>query len=102
MTPTDQFFDITPPSNVAGPNQVQTSSTGAAAGVAVFTSLDAAHQPVGKVMVCFEATTEDAFVRFGPATSSGTTAVNGAIVKAGQPGRVFCLDPVKHAFMDVY
>ncbi len=102
MTPTDLFFTIVPPSNAAGPNQVQSNATGAAAGVALFTGLAAANRPVGKVFVCFEAVTEDCFVRFGPATSSGTTASNGLIVKAGQPGRVFWMDPTRHAFMDVF
>lgn len=98
----DAFFRILPPSNVAGPNQVQSVATGAAAGVAVFTSLADADEPKGKVMVCFEAVTSDCYVRFGPATSSGTTASNGLIVKAGQPGRVFYLEPTSHAFMDVF
>jgi hypothetical protein len=102
MTPTDVFFSIIPPSNVDGPNEIQSSATGAAAGVALFTGLAAADRPVGKVCVCFEALTADAYVRFGPATSAGTTAANGAIVKAGEPGRVFVLDPDKHAYMDVF
>jgi hypothetical protein len=102
MKPSDAFFYIVPPSNVAGPNQVQNRATGAAVGQAVFTGLAAADQPPGKVWVCFEAVTNDCYVRFGPATSAGTTAANGLLVKAGQPGRVFYLDPVKHAFMDVF
>lgn len=102
MSINDLFYRILPPTNVAGPNQVQTMTTGAAAGQAVFTGLAAANRPCGKVYVCFEAVTEDCYVRFGPATSSATTATNGLIVKAGQPGRVFYLEPTAHAFMDVY
>ncbi len=96
------FFNILPPSNFAGPNQVQSVASGAAAGVAVFTSLAAADQPKGKVWVLFEAVTEDCYVRFGPTTSAATTAANGLLVKAGTPGRVFYLEPTKHAFMDVF
>lgn len=102
MTPTDTFFSIVPPSNVAGPNQMQSAVTGAAAGVALFTGLAAADRPVGKVCVAFEADTADAYVRFGPATSAATTALTGAIIKYGEPGRVFMLDPDKHAYMDVF
>ncbi len=96
------FFNITPPSNAAGPNQVQSVVTGAAAGTALFTGLAAADQPQGKVFVCFEATGNDVYVRFGPATSAATTAANGLIVPVGQPGRVFYLVPGKHDFVDAY
>ncbi len=102
MTPVDSFFFIVPPSNVAGPNQVQTMTTGAAAGQATFTGLAAANRPIGKVFVCFEAVTTDCYVRFGPATSSATTTANGLLIKADQPGRVFYLDPVNQAFIDAY
>ncbi len=102
MTKTDLFFNITPPSNVAGPNQVQSAVTGAAAGNALFTSLADAIRPHGKVFVCFEATGNDVYVRFGPATSAATTAANGLIVVAGQPGRVFYLTPGVHEFVDAF
>lgn len=96
------FFNITPPSNVASPNQVQSVVTGAAAGTDLFTGLAAADKPQGKVFVCFEATGNDVYVRFGPATSAATTAANGLIITAGQPGRVFYLVPGKHDFVDAY
>ncbi len=97
------FFNITPPYNVASTaNAVQSVATGAAAGTALFTSLADAERPHGKVFVCFEATGNDCYVRFGPATSSATTAANGLIIVAGQPGRVFYLVPGKHEFVDAY
>ncbi len=102
MTPTDAFLTIVPPSNVNGPNQVQESATGAAASVAVFTGLAAGDRPVGRVFVTFEALTADCYVRFGSTTTTATSADNGLIIKAGDAGRVFQLDPDKHAKMDVY
>lgn len=100
MTPTDLFFRILPPAT-SGPNQVQSVVTGAAAGHALFTGLSS-DAPKGFVYVCFEAVTNDCYVRFGSVTSSGTTTANGLIVKAGEPGRVFYLSPKAQAFVDVY
>lgn len=102
MTPTDQLSTAVPPSNTTGPNQVQSAATGLAAAVSTFGGLAASDKPVGKVNVRFEAAGADAFVRFGPATSAATTAATGLIVKAGDYGRVFTMDPDKHAFMDVF
>ncbi len=96
------FFDILPPYNSTGPQQVQSVATGAAAGTALFTSLSAANQPVGKVFVCFECTGNDCYIRIGPATSAATTAANGLIIVAGQPGRVFYLTPGVHNFVDAF
>lgn len=99
---TELFFNILPPSNVAGPQQVQSVATGAAAGTDLFASLAAGDQPAGKCFVCFEATGSDVYVRFGPSTSAGTTAANGLIIVAGQPGRVFYMTPGKQQFVDAY
>lgn len=101
MDRSDLFHSPIPPSNVDGPNQVQTMTTGAAASQAVFTGLAAANRPIGHVYVVFEAITKDAYVRFGSTVTTDTTAANGLLIKAGEVGRVFLLHPTKHALMDV-
>ena len=102
MTPTDMFFYIVPPSNVDSPNEVQSLVTGAADSQDLWSGLDAADIPPGSVFVCIEALTADCYVRFGNTVTTGTTANNGLIVKAGQPGRLFYLNPTKHKYMDVF
>ncbi len=57
-------------------------------------------------MLLLEASANDCFVRFKaglPATAAAaaTTIVNGLIVKAGQPGRVFHVNPELHGVIDV-
>ena len=97
------FFNITPPANVAlTPNAVQSVVTGAAAGTSLFAAMADADRPHGKVFDCFEATGNDVYGRFGPITSAATTAANGLIVVAGQPGRVFYIVPGKHDFVDAF
>ena len=99
----NSFYRRKPPANVTTSlHSVQNLVTGAAAGQAVFTGLTDAAEPKGKCWVTFQAQgSQDVYVRFGPDTSSGTTAANGYCLKAGVE-ESFYLDPIKHAFMDCY
>ncbi len=102
----DVFFNIAPPT-VGGANGVLSVATsGAAANYdwrAALVALSA--DPKGSVFLLLEASTEDVYVRFKaglPATAAaaGTTVVNGLLIKADQPGRVFHVNPETHGVVD--
>ncbi len=102
-TAEDLFFYICPPtvSTVDGAHQVLTVATGASAANYDWFNILGANAPKGSVFLLLEASTKDVYVRFKQgvpetAAAAGTTAVNGLLVKADQPGRVFYVNPVIH------
>ncbi len=102
-TQEDLFFYISPPtvSSQDAKYQVLSTATGAAAASYDWIgALPAADAPQGPVMLLIEALTQDMYVRFGNAATTGTTSSNGLIVKAGQPGRVFYCHPIRHRYID--
>jgi hypothetical protein len=102
--PADIFFWVYPPtaSGIDDNHKVlSTATSSAAANYDWVTALGTAAPP-GTVMLTLEATTQDCWVRFKPTTSAaGTTTTNGLIIKAGQPGRSFYVNPAKHGVIDV-
>ncbi len=84
--------------------QVFTVNTGAAASQNIWSGY-AAHPvtglktPDGKVWLELEAVGATAYVRFGTAASTATTAANGAGIVVGQPRRFF-VNPEIDIFMD--
>lgn len=95
----DTFFNAIPPA-VSGTYKVQNDTTGAAAAAFDWYGGLSTDAPVGRVWLYLEAVTTDAYVRFGSSSTTGTTANNGVIVKAGSPGVVFYVDPVLHRYID--
>ncbi len=96
------------PPRVAGENpeqQVFTVATGAAASSDIWTgyATDAGglKTPQGKCWLELEATGAAAYVRFGTAVTTATTATNGAILPVGSPRRFF-VDPTKDLYMDLF
>ncbi len=106
-TAEDLFFYICPPtvSTVDAAHQVLTVATsGSAANYDWFNILGTA-APKGSCMLLLEASTKDVYVRFKQgipesAAAAGTTIVNGLLIKADQPGRVFHVNPVLHGVVD--
>jgi hypothetical protein len=103
-SPLEAFFAICAPtvSSVDAEHQVLSVATsGAAANYDWVTALSTS-APKGSVMLTLEASTKDCYVRFKPTTAAaGTTAVNGLLVKADQPGRTFYVNPDRHGVIDV-
>ncbi len=100
----DQFFGICPPtvSTVDGKHQVLSVATSTSAANYDWVTALSTNAPEGSVMLLLEASANDCFVRFKPTTATAaTTIVNGLLVKAGQPGRVFLVSPVSHKIIDV-
>ncbi len=99
----DVFFYISPPSvaGVDAEHQVlSTTTTNTAANYDWVTALGTA-APKGAVMLTLEASTKDVWVRFKPTTAAaGTTATNGLLIKADQPGRTFYVNPQRHGVID--
>src|SRR5687768_6204306 len=98
------FFDIQPPtvSTVDAEHQVLSTATGAAAANYDWVTALGTAAPKGTVYLLLEALTQDVYVRFKPTTSAaGTTTANGLIIKAGEPGRAFYVDPIKHKVIDM-
>ena len=56
--------------------------------------------PAYKCFVTVEAKGSDAYVRFRDSATTNTTATNGLLIKADQPGQSFYVDPIKHGFLD--
>ena len=95
------------PPRIAAENdseQVFTVNTGAAASQSIWGGY-AAHAvsglktPEGKVWLELEAVGATAYVRFGTAATTATTAANGAAIVVGTPRRFF-VDPLKDVYMD--
>lgn len=84
-----------------GEHAVIAKTTGAAAAWDWVTDLSTSY-PKGTVFVCLEANTYDCYVRFGPTSTTATTADNGLLVSCTQPGRKFFVDPTQHKYIDVY
>jgi hypothetical protein len=61
----------------------------------------AGQSPKGKVWLELEATGFDAYVRLSRTATTGTTAANGSVVRAGQPAVVYFIDPTIDLFLDV-
>ena len=100
MNQTDRFFQILPP-EVAGENMVISATTAAAAANWDWVTDLGASYPKGTVFVLLEANTSDCYVRFKAAgDTAATTALNGLLIKADQPGRPFWVDPTLHRFID--
>ncbi len=97
------FFDRKPPSNVAtSRHQVVSNDLDASAEAWDWTAaLTTATAPLpdGDVWVCLEAVVSTIYVRFGPATSTATTAKNGTALLVGVP-QYFYVNPTKHKFID--
>lgn len=55
--------------------------------------------PAGKVLVEFEALTNDVYFRCARSATTATTTSTGAVLKVGTP-RVFYLDPSKDLYID--
>jgi hypothetical protein len=94
---------LLPPSNVAGPNQVQSAACGAAASsVDLWGGLAASDRPKGTVFVHFEATVNPLYIRIGATATTATTTANGLLVGTGaQQHQTFLLDPTVDLFADV-
>ena len=96
-----------PPRNAATDPEDAVLSTATAAVAtsadlwATYTSVDGTvGAPKGKVLVEFEAVTQDVYVRFSRTATTATTNATGALVKVGIP-RVFLLEPfVRDKFLD--
>lgn len=108
-TAEDLFFYICPPTvvGVDPAHQVLTVATSGSA--ANYDWRDALGQttnaPKGSVMLLLEASTKDVYVRFKAGlptvvTAAATTIVNGLLIKADQPGRVFHVNPELHGCID--
>lgn len=98
------FYIIEPPEDatVSPGGAVITNATGAAAANFTWVANLGANAPNGACFVTLEASTTDCWVRFKPtATAAATTTTNGLIVKAGQPGRPFWVNPSRHGVIDV-
>lgn len=97
------FFGRKPPSNVATSRHVILPSAAGLSAVAfdwpAALAAAGANVPEGDVWLCVEATVSTVYVRFGPATSTGTTAVNGSAVLIAEP-RYFYVNPASHKWID--
>lgn len=98
------FFYVQPPTRAGDDPKHQVISTATATSAANWDWVTAlgADAPQGSVMVTIESLTTDCYVRFKPGTeAAATTSSNGLIIVAGQPGRSFYVDPVRHGKIDV-
>lgn len=100
MNQTDRFFQIIPPTT-SGEHAVSNAATGAAASLDWAGGLST-DVPKGSCYIVVEANTYDVYVRFGSSATTATTANNGLLIKADQPGRPFWVDPVQHRYIDHY
>ncbi len=91
-----------PPSNITGHvNTVQSLSCDAATALNWTAALTSAGTcPKGNVWLLLQAVVKDVYVRFGPATSTATTSLNGITIPKDAPGLLFYVSPVNHAFVD--
>lgn len=108
--PSELFYNIRPPtvSTYEPRHQVLSAVSGAAAANydwnAALVAANAA--PEGSVMVRVEASSRDTFIRFKPTAThtalaaAGTTATNGLLIKADQPGQTFYVNPLSHGTID--
>jgi len=97
------FFFISAPtvSTEDAAHQVLSTATGAAAAAYDWVAALGTDAPKGTVFLLLEASTEDVYVRFREDTSAaGTSAVNGLLIKADQPGRVFYVNPARQGVID--
>ena len=106
-TAEDLFFYISPPTVAAidPAHQVLTVATSGTAANYDWNTALSTNAPKGSVMLLLEASTEDVYVRFKAGlptvvTAAATTVVNGLIIKADQPGRVFHVNPELHGTVD--
>lgn len=102
-TAQDVFFWVYPPtvSTEDALHQVLVDTTGAAADNYDWVTALGSDAPKGTVWLRLEASTEDVFVRFKSTTSAaGTTASNGLLIKADQPGQPFYVNPTRHGVID--
>lgn len=100
MDQSDRFFQIIPPT-VSGEHQVVSTASAAAAANWNWVTALGTDAPKGTVYVVLEAVGQDCYVRFKATGAAGTTATNGLLIKADQPGRPFWVDPVLHPIIDV-
>lgn len=101
MDQTDRFFQILPP-ETTGEHQVLSTATAAAAANYDWATALSTYVPKGSCFLLLEALTQDCYVRFKPTTATAaTTTSNGLLIKAGQPGRPFWVNPTSHGVIDV-
>lgn len=99
-TPEDLYFRQTPPSSVATSMFIVQSVATSAAAAALDWTAGLTTKPQGRVHLKLEAVTTDVFVRFGPTSTTGTTANNGLLIKAGNPAVSFYASPTSNKFID--
>ena len=97
----DTFFWISPP-ETTGTFAVIGEATGVAADNYDWVSaLGTTDAPKGSCWLYLEAATYDVFVRFKATTAAAaTTANNGVIIPADEPGRYFFVNPDRHGVID--
>lgn len=100
MIPPEIFY-MRPPEKT-GTYIVQSSDNAGAATAFDWTSALSTDLPKGTVIVYLEAYVKDIYVRFGPTSTTATTAKNGVLLKADSPGHYFHIDPVNHKYIDHY
>lgn len=96
------FFQVCPPAIVAGQHSVQEFTTAAASDSDDWVTPLGANAPKGKVWLHIEATGNDVHIAFHSASGETMTTAKGLIVKAGDYGRDFYVDPVDHKFLYHY
>lgn len=99
------FFWNSPPCKSGDPYpnnlyQVQALASGAAAASIDWTAALPAEALKNEFFITLESLTTDCYVRFGPTSTTATTANNGRLIKAGSPGVAFYVSPKRHKFID--
>ena len=87
------------PPETGGERQVVSTATAAAATSYDWITALGASAPKGQVFITIEAIGFDVYVRFGAAATTGTTANNGLVVRAGTKERWY-VHPARHRFID--
>ncbi len=95
----DLYYDRKPPAE-SGVYAVQSDTTGVATNLLITTAISTV-VPHGPVWIALEAVTNDVHVRFkASATTAATTALNGLLIKAGQPAVYFGVDLGQLPYLD--
>ncbi len=99
------FFWNSPPTKSTDPYpatlyQVQAVATSGAAASFDWTAALPAEAKQTEFFLTLESLTTDCYVRFGPTSTTATTANNGRLIKAGSPGMAFYVSPKRHKYLD--